>query len=178
MTRILLKAVGPFIRMRLHNSGDSSTFLCSHQDALFLAPWPSPLTVNRANFGFTWSRKYMIVPRTLVEATPGAADPELFRKFFFSSSGIRGYFMSSIQHKLDRVRRPRVQITYDVETNGAMQKIGTAVRGRSAGRSLGPSLQAAAADEGTKGHLDRPGQLQRCAGQANAPPGPQGAITR
>src|SRR5207248_2711989 len=24
--------------------------------------------------------------------------------------------------KLDRVRRPRVQITYDVETNGAMQK--------------------------------------------------------
>ena len=31
--------------------------------------------------------------------------------------------MSSIQHKLDRVRRPRVQITYDVETNGAMQKM-------------------------------------------------------
>lgn len=30
--------------------------------------------------------------------------------------------MSSMQHKLDRVRRPRVQITYDVETNGAMQK--------------------------------------------------------
>ena len=29
----------------------------------------------------------------------------------------------SIQHKLDRVRRPRVQITYDVETNGAMQKV-------------------------------------------------------
>jgi type VI secretion system protein ImpB len=26
------------------------------------------------------------------------------------------------QHKLDRVRRPRVQITYDVETNGAMEK--------------------------------------------------------
>jgi type VI secretion system protein ImpB len=31
--------------------------------------------------------------------------------------------MSSLQHKLDRVRRPRVQITYDVETNGAMQKV-------------------------------------------------------
>jgi type VI secretion system protein ImpB len=31
--------------------------------------------------------------------------------------------MSSIQHKLDRVRRPRVQITYDVETGGAMQKV-------------------------------------------------------
>jgi type VI secretion system protein ImpB len=31
--------------------------------------------------------------------------------------------MPSIQHKLDRVRRPRVQITYDVETNGAMQKV-------------------------------------------------------
>ncbi|WP_406695665.1 type VI secretion system contractile sheath small subunit [Singulisphaera sp. Ch08] len=29
----------------------------------------------------------------------------------------------SLQHKLDRVRRPRVQITYDVETGGAMQKI-------------------------------------------------------
>jgi type VI secretion system protein ImpB len=28
-----------------------------------------------------------------------------------------------MQHKLDRVRRPRVQITYDVETNGALQKI-------------------------------------------------------
>src|SRR5437764_15091837 len=28
----------------------------------------------------------------------------------------------SQQHKLDRVRRPRVQITYDVETNGAMRK--------------------------------------------------------
>jgi type VI secretion system protein ImpB len=31
--------------------------------------------------------------------------------------------MSSVQHKLDRVRRPRVQITYDVETNGALQKV-------------------------------------------------------
>ena len=31
--------------------------------------------------------------------------------------------MSSLQHKLDRVRRPRVQITHDVETNGAMQKV-------------------------------------------------------
>jgi type VI secretion system protein ImpB len=29
----------------------------------------------------------------------------------------------SQQHRLDRVRRPRVQITYDVETNGAMEKI-------------------------------------------------------
>jgi len=28
----------------------------------------------------------------------------------------------SLQHKLDRVRRPRVQLTYDVETGGAMQK--------------------------------------------------------
>ncbi len=28
----------------------------------------------------------------------------------------------SLQHKLDRVRRPRVQITYDVETNGAMKR--------------------------------------------------------
>jgi type VI secretion system protein ImpB len=30
---------------------------------------------------------------------------------------------SSMQHKLDRVRRPRVQITYDVETNGALEKV-------------------------------------------------------
>ena len=29
----------------------------------------------------------------------------------------------STQKKLDRVRRPRVQITYDVETGGAMQKV-------------------------------------------------------
>lgn len=29
----------------------------------------------------------------------------------------------SLQHKLDRVRRPRVQLTYDVETNGALQKV-------------------------------------------------------
>jgi type VI secretion system protein ImpB len=29
----------------------------------------------------------------------------------------------SHQHKLDRVRPPRVQITYDVETNGAMRKV-------------------------------------------------------
>jgi type VI secretion system protein ImpB len=29
----------------------------------------------------------------------------------------------SMQHKLDRVRRPRVQITYDVETNGALEKV-------------------------------------------------------
>jgi len=29
----------------------------------------------------------------------------------------------SLQHKLDRVRRPRVHITYDVETGGAMKKV-------------------------------------------------------
>ena len=29
----------------------------------------------------------------------------------------------STQHKLDRVRRPRVQITYDVETGGAMRMV-------------------------------------------------------
>ena len=29
----------------------------------------------------------------------------------------------SLQKKLDRVRRPRVQITYEVETNGALQKV-------------------------------------------------------
>jgi type VI secretion system protein ImpB len=30
---------------------------------------------------------------------------------------------SSRQHDLDTVRRPRVQITYDVETNGALKKV-------------------------------------------------------
>jgi type VI secretion system protein ImpB len=29
----------------------------------------------------------------------------------------------SMQHKLDRVRRPRVHITYDVETGGALKKV-------------------------------------------------------
>ena len=29
----------------------------------------------------------------------------------------------SIQKKLDRVRRPRVQITYDVEDGGALKKV-------------------------------------------------------
>src|SRR5438128_8137373 len=28
----------------------------------------------------------------------------------------------STQHRIDRVRRPRVQITYDVETGGAIEK--------------------------------------------------------
>ena len=28
----------------------------------------------------------------------------------------------SVQHKLDRIRPPRVQITYDVEIGGAIQK--------------------------------------------------------
>src|SRR6516162_8891443 len=35
----------------------------------------------------------------------------------------RSVMSESLQHKLDRVRRPRVQITYDVETGGAMQKV-------------------------------------------------------
>ena len=29
---------------------------------------------------------------------------------------------SSVQHKLDRVRKPRVHITYDIETNGSVEK--------------------------------------------------------
>ena len=29
----------------------------------------------------------------------------------------------SLQHKLDRIRRPRVHITYDVETGGALKKV-------------------------------------------------------
>src|SRR5438270_7991144 len=34
----------------------------------------------------------------------------------------RTHMADSLQHKLDRVRRPRVHITYDVETGGAMKK--------------------------------------------------------
>src|SRR5262245_18363238 len=38
---------------------------------------------------------------------------------------VRSPYMGSesLQHKLDRVRRPRVLITYDVETGGAMRQI-------------------------------------------------------
>src|SRR5262249_50660338 len=35
----------------------------------------------------------------------------------------RTHMPESLQHKLDRVRRPRVQITYDVEIGGAMKKV-------------------------------------------------------
>src|SRR5690348_3707489 len=35
----------------------------------------------------------------------------------------RSHMAESMQHKLDRVRRPRVHITYDVETGGAMKKV-------------------------------------------------------
>src|SRR5918911_3143371 len=41
----------------------------------------------------------------------------------FSPPGGRSLMSESLQHKLDRVRRPRVQITYDVETGGAMRKV-------------------------------------------------------
>src|SRR5213075_2310864 len=45
--------------------------------------------------------------------------PDRFRPH----SGRSSMSSESLQHKLDRVRRPRVQITYDVETGGAMQKV-------------------------------------------------------
>src|SRR5438876_9937597 len=35
----------------------------------------------------------------------------------------RTHMAEGSQHKLDRVRRPRVHITYDVETGGAMKKV-------------------------------------------------------
>src|SRR5713226_8097426 len=41
----------------------------------------------------------------------------------FFSSWRRKQMAESLQHKLDRVRRPRVHITYDVETGGAMKKV-------------------------------------------------------
>src|SRR5438552_1228573 len=37
--------------------------------------------------------------------------------------GWRSIMAESLQHKLDRVRRPRVHITYDVDTGGAMKKV-------------------------------------------------------
>src|SRR5262249_17548367 len=46
---------------------------------------------------------------------------QLFGAIFFPSG--RTQMAESLQHKLDRVRRPRVQITYDVETGGAMKKV-------------------------------------------------------
>ena len=51
----------------------------------------------------------------------------------------------STQHKLDRVRPPRVQITYDVEVGGAIEAEGTALRGGRAGRLHRPARAAAAA---------------------------------
>src|SRR5438876_12233831 len=35
----------------------------------------------------------------------------------------RTHMAESMQHKLDRVRRPRVHITYEVHTGGAMKKV-------------------------------------------------------
>src|SRR5437762_11491899 len=37
--------------------------------------------------------------------------------------GWRSIMAESLQHKLDRVRRPRVHITYDVETGGSLKKV-------------------------------------------------------
>src|SRR5262249_26398987 len=46
---------------------------------------------------------------------------QLFGAIFFPSG--RTQMPESLQHKLDRVRRPRVHITYDVHTGGAMKKV-------------------------------------------------------
>ena len=74
----------------------------------------------------------------------------------------------SLQHKLDRVRRPRVQITYDVETGGAMQKVELPfVVGVMADLS-GQPKEALEAAEGPQVRDHRPRQLQRRAGQGGA----------
>ena len=44
---------------------------------------------------------------------------------------------ASIHDKLARVRKPRVHITYEVETEGADGREGTALRRRRPGRLLG-----------------------------------------
>jgi len=48
--------------------------------------------------------------------------PSLIPKLCFFPFFWGTIMAESMQHKLDRVRRPRVQITYDVETGGAMKK--------------------------------------------------------
>ncbi len=48
----------------------------------------------------------------------------------------------SLQHKLDRVRRPRVQITYDVETGGRHGEGGAALHRRRARRPVGAAQRA------------------------------------
>ena len=74
----------------------------------------------------------------------------------------------ALQHKLDRVRRPRVQITYDVETNGAMQKIElpfvVGVLADLSGQPKEPLKPLK--DRKVVDH--RPRQLQRRAGQGGA----------
>src|SRR5947207_8567667 len=54
-------------------------------------------------------------------AATSVARPREILPDLLTRSG-RRLMAESMQHKLDRVRRPRVQITYDVETNGAMVK--------------------------------------------------------
>ena len=79
--------------------------------------------------------------------------------------------MSSLQHKLDRVRRPRVQITYDVETNGAMQKVELPfVVGVLADLS-GQPKEALKPLKDRKVVEHRPRQLQQRAGQGGAAAG-------
>ena len=75
----------------------------------------------------------------------------------------------SLQHKLDRVRPPRVQITYDVEIGGAIEKKELPfVVGVLADLSGKPDAAAAAA-EGPQVRRDRPRQLQRRAGGDRSP---------
>jgi type VI secretion system protein ImpB len=57
--------------------------------------------------------------------SPKAESPEIpFLDFGWFCLYFRGIFhmAESLQHKLDRVRSPRVHITYDVETGGAIEK--------------------------------------------------------
>src|SRR5213082_2986583 len=56
------------------------------------------------------------VAYTLSWALAGQSTPQFFERSLNMGS-------ESLQHKLDRVRRPRVQITYDVETGGAMRSV-------------------------------------------------------
>ena len=69
--------------------------------------------------------------------------------------------MNSIHKKLSRVRKPRVHITYEVETGGAMiQRELPFVMGVMGDFSGNPD-EAAEVVEGSEVRSDRPRQLQR-----------------
>ena len=81
---------------------------------------------------------------------------------------------SSIHDKLNRVRKPRVHITYEVETEGAQVQRELPFVVGVMGDFSGDPTTAAEAAGGSQVHPDRPRQLQRRDGQHDAGPEAQG----